>query len=281
MVKKYIYLTIFLLGISIVYNMFIIPIHLVSGGTGGLGVLLNKVLGIEPFAVIFFVSSLMFLLSALFLDLVSVFSTLYVVIVYPLLVKLVSFINFSDIFTGEDTLTLVLISAIITGFFQGLIFKMGFNIGGFSVIGEICNKYFKTSVTFVNFVINSLIVIIGAFIFGISNLLYALVYLIILRFISERVILGTSRNKTLKIISSKYKDIEDFIHDTLLHDTTIYKAYGVFKDSNIKLIMTTIPNRDLIILKEYVKSIDRHAFIFITDTYEALGQDVLIKESVK
>lgn len=281
MFKKYIFLTIFLLGIAIVYNMFLIPIHLVAGGTGGLGILINKLIGIEPSLVIFLASSLMFLLASLFLEIKQVFSTLYIVIMYPVMVKLVSLINFNGIFTGEDTLTLVLISAIITGFFQGSIFKMGFNIGGLSVIANIFNKYFKTSITFVNLIINGIIVLLGTGIFGISNLLYAIIYLIISRVISERVILGTSRNKTLKIISSEYKKIEKYLHEGLLHDATLYDTYGAYKDKKRKLIMTTIPNSDLIILKDYVKSIDKNAFIFVSDTYEVEKQDIVLKSSVK
>ena len=281
-ILKYVKLTIFLLCIAFVYNMFLIPIHLVARGTGGVGILVDKVFSIEPSITIFFISSLMFLLACIFLDVKQAFSTLYIVIMYPLFVKLASLINFNSLFQGENVLTLVIISAILTGLFQGSIFKMGFSIGGFSVLAQIITKRFKVSITFVNTIINGIIVLIGAGVFGIANVLYAIVFLILSRAISERIILGTSRNKTFKIISSEYKKIEKFIHDNLVHDTTIYDTYGVFKDKKRKLIMTVIPNSDFVILKDYVKSIDKKAFIFVTDTYEAKGQDLLIKkESVK
>ena len=125
---KYLKLTIFLFLLAVVYNMFLIPIHLVAGGSGGLGIIFNKLFGIEPYVIIFLVSSLMFLLSSIFLEVKQAFSTLYIVLMYPLFVKLVSFINFDNLSMGENVLTLVLISAILTGFFQGSIFKMGFNI---------------------------------------------------------------------------------------------------------------------------------------------------------
>ena len=278
---KYIKLTIFLFGIAFIYNTFLVPAHLVTGGSGGLGIIINKVFGIEPYVVIFFVSALMFLFSCLFLEIKQIFSTLYIVIIYPFFVKLISFCNFDTLFSGENILTLVLISAIVNGFFQGSIFKMGFNVGGFSVLAEIINKHLKTSVTMINAVINGVIVLIGAGVFGIENVLYAIVFLIISRTISERVLLGTSRNKTFKIISSEYKRIENFINKELTHDATVYDTYGAYKDKKRKLIMTMIPNSDFVILKDYVKSIDKKAFIFVSDTYEVKGQDVLVKESVK
>ena len=46
--------------------------------------------------------------------------------------------------------------------------------------------------------------------------------------------------------------------------------------------MTVIPTSEFTILRDYVKSVDKNAFIFITDTYEAKRQDVMInKNSVK
>ena len=151
-----------------------------------------------------------------------------------------------------------------------------------SVIAQIISRHRKSSVTFVNAIINGLIVFAGVSIFGIANMLYAIVFLIIARVISERVTLGTSRNKTFKIISSEHKKIEKFIHENLIHDATVYDTYGMYKDKSRKLIMTIIPNSDFIILKDYVKTVDKNAFIFVTDTYEAKGQDLLIKkESVK
>ena len=282
MFNKYFKLTIFLLCIAIVYNFFIVSIHLVAGGAGGLGILFNKIFGVSPSVVIFFVSAAMFLLSTLFLDTKKVFSTLYIVVVYPIFVKLVSLVSFVDIFKNENMLMIVLIAAVAMSFFQGLILKMGFNIGGLSVISEILSKRLKVSLPLINMIINGVIVIAGTSIFGVSNLLYAIVFLIVSKIVSERTMLGASRNKTFKIISSEYKKIEKFIHKNLVHDATIYDTYGAYKDKKRKLIMTMIPNSDFIILKDYVKAIDKKAFIFVSDTYEIKGQDNMIKkESVK
>lgn len=281
-ILKYFKLTIFLLCIAAIYNAFIIPINLVAGGTGGLGVLFYKLLGVEPYVVLFFVSALMFFLACIFLEIKQAISTLYIVIFYPLFVKILSFLGTSDVFSNENILTLVLISAILMSFFQGLILQMGFNIGGLSVLAQIITKKIKVSITFVNMIINGVIVLAGASVFGVSNLLYAIVFLIISRIVSERVMLGASRNKTFKIISSEYKKIDRFIHEVLTHDTTVYNTYGAYKDKKRKLIMTIIPNADFMILKDYVKSVDKKAFIFVSDTYEIKGQDVVVKkESVK
>lgn len=281
MMKEYAKLTICLLLIAFVYNSFVIPIHLVAGGTGGLGVIFNRILGVEPYIVIFFFSSVMFFLACLFLDIKDVLATFYVILIYPLFIKFFSLLNVNELFLTENILVLVLISAIIIGALQGLIFKMNFNIGGLSVLAQVFNKYFKISLTLANAIINGLVVMLGTAIFGISNLLYAIVFLIVSRFISERVFLGSSRNKIFKIISSEYKLIEKFIKEKLVHDVTLYDTYGGYKNRKRKLLMTVIPNSDFIVLKDFVKSVDKQAFIFVSDNYEVNRQDVLIKKGVK
>lgn len=281
MFNKYLKLTILLFGTAIVYNLFLVPIHLVAGGTGGLGILFDRLFGIEPYVIIFTVSAFMVFLSCIFLNIKNVLSTIYVIIIYPLFVKLVSFYDFSTVFEDENILTIVLISAIMSGFLQGSIFKMGFNMGGFSVISQIINKYFKVSIPLTNTIINLIIVFIGTFVFGIENLLYAVLFLLICKFVSERVILGTSRNKTFKIISSEYKKIEKYIENNIGSGVTVYNTHGAYNNKDRKLLMTVITNKDFVPLKDYVESIDRKAFIFVSDTYEVRSKSELIKQSVK
>src|SRR5699024_8548605 len=136
--------------------------------------------------------------------------------------------------------------------------------------------------TFINAIVNATIVVIGAFALGFLMILYAIIFLVISRMISGRVILGRSNNKTFKIISRSPVKIENFIHNELKHDVTIYDTYGAYKEKSKKHIMTVIPTSEFTILRDYVKSVDKNAFIFITDTYEAKRQDVMInKNSVK
>ena len=92
--------------------------------------------------------------------------------------------------------------------------------------------------------------------------------------------MGISTNKTFKIISNQYLKIEKFIEESLKHDVTIYDTYGVYDGKDKKLLMTVIPSSEFVILKDFVKSVDNNAFVFVTDKYEAKGQDVLISKEM-
>ena len=276
--RSYAKMTVFLVISAVCYNLFILPIHLVAGGTAGLGVLFDALFGIDSSITLFIISFVMFVLAYLFLDAKQVVATLFIALVYPLLIKATSGLNAIFLIDQSHVLIMVIFSAIINGFAQGSLFKLGFNVGGLSIIPLIIYKYAKVSVTLSNSMINAIVVIIGGFTLGFSNILYALLFLIINRTDSENVILGISKNKTFKIISSKYLNIEKFIQQELKHDVTIYDTYGAYEENDRKLLMVVIPTNEFTILRDYVKSVDKKAFIFVTDTYEAGGQDLSISQ---
>ena len=277
---KYGKMSLGLLILAICYNLFICSIHLVSGGAGGLGVLFNYLFDIEPSLVVFFVSFLMFVLAFIFLNSDQVVSTFFVALVYPLMVKATSGITDIVFIDISHVLLIVLFGAIFSGIGQGYIFKIGLNFGGFSVLAKIVNKYTKISVTMVNAVINGIIVVVGGFVFGIVMVLYAIIFIVISRYVSEKIMLGISSSKTFKIISSKYDIIEKFIYDNLGHDVTIYDTYGAYLNDDRKLIMVVVPTGEFLVLREYVKSVDKSAFMFIADTYEVKGQDISINKKM-
>ena len=268
----------FLTAVS--YNLFVTPIHLVAGGSSGLGVLCNYVWGLDSSLVIFIVSIVTFIIAIFVLDLEEILCTFVVTFVFPVFVRLTSDISSIISFDSKSTLVMVVFGAILTGIGQGVIFKDGLNIGGLSVVAKAIHKYTGLSVTYCNAIINGTIILLGAFFIKISMILYAIIYIFILRYVSERIILGISRNKTFKIISSKYSKIENYIYSKG-HDVTLYNTIGSYKGGNKKLIMTVVPTSEFIDIRDYVKSVDKKAFIFVTNTYEVGMQDQTIRKEAK
>lgn len=261
------------------YNLFLVPNHLVAGGSGGLGILFNSLFGIEPSVVVFIFCLFVFLLAVFFLEVDQILPTLFVLVFYPLFIKVTANIGFLITIDEGNVLLMVIFGAIVTGFFQGYILKTDLNFGGISVIAKVIYKYTNISVTFTNALINAIIVALGGFFIGFTMVIYAILFLIILRIVSESVVLGRSRNKTFKIITSHYKAIEKFIEKELGHDVTVYETYGAYTGDSKRLLMTVIPNSEFTLLRDYVKSVDKSSFIFITDTYALEGQDLSISKA--
>ena len=194
--KKYLRMIAAVLIMAVSYNLFVVPINLVAGGTGGLGVLFYHICGSNPSIVILISSIIMFILAIFVLDFEEILSTFVITLIFPAFVEVTSEISNIIVFDSKSTLVVVLFGAIVSGIGQGLVFKEGMNIGGLSVLAKAIHKYTGLSVTYCNAVVNAIIIVLGAYFIGINMALYAIIYIVVLRYVSERIILGVSNNKT-------------------------------------------------------------------------------------
>lgn len=280
-VKRYLLFTLLLFASAFIYNLLILPINLVAGGTNGLAIILNETCHISPSITIFVLCLILTIFGIFFLDFDDVLSSIFITIIYPFFVK------FSEILVANididinNVLLITIMAAIANGIISGLIFKMGFNIGGFSILGKILCKYKKFSVSEVNLVINLIIVLSGGCIFGFNMILYAIIYLCINKIVTDKFMFGISENKVFYIISDKYSEIVDFLRDELHHDVTLFDIIGKYSNKKMKMVICVVPNNQYYLVKEYVDMIsdDLHkAFVFVSDSYEVLGQDLHLKE---
>ena len=91
---------IFLITISLVlgafvYNLFLLPLSIVSGGTSSIGTLVYYLYDIDPAITIFLVSGLCSILGFMYLGKERTMGSIAACILYPILVKLTS--NIGDI----------------------------------------------------------------------------------------------------------------------------------------------------------------------------------------
>ena len=149
--------------------------------------------------------------------------------------------------------------------------KTGFTTGGFNILYQILHKYLKVSIGNASLILNSFIIIIGSIVFGVPSAIYAVISLFIASFITDRILLGISRNKTFYIITDKEKEVKEYILKKLSHGVTIINARGGYSNDKKKMIMCIIPTKEYFNLKEVVLKIDKDAFFLITDSYEAQG----------
>lgn len=267
MIKKnfhrYIYLTIANLIAAVNFNLLAKPINLVSGGSPGLSLIINKIVNISTSDIILIIYVITFILGVIFLDKKSVIGIIYASIIYPVFVYLTDDITDILMFNYSDVFLITIFSACISGVSNGLIYEKGFASSGVGILAPILHKYFKVSISIANFTINSVIVLIGGYFFGFNVVLLALVYLYISNFICNRIILGISKNKVLFIRSKKDREIINLLHDKYNIKVTIFNNKG-----DNKLIMIVLGNNSYLSLKDDLLKIDSDLFFTTSKCYE-------------
>ena len=174
--KKYLILILCLLISAICFNTLQYPNQIVSGGLPGIAIIINKYINISPSLLIFIMSSILFIISFIFLGKRKTLSSIISTFTYPLFIKLTS--NFYKI-PINNQLVIALLIGIITGISIGLIYKIGFNNGGISILVEIISKYTKISIPIISFILNIILILLGYIIIGNNMIIYSSTILLI------------------------------------------------------------------------------------------------------
>lgn len=256
---------------AVVYNLFLLPTNLVTGGSGGIATITNYVYGIDPALMILIISIACGVFSLLYLGIEETLASVVAIIIYPILVKTTAPIS-DIIFIGHsDMFVIAIFAGVIGGIGSGLMYKSGYNGGGLPVISQILNKYKKIPIAKTSAIMNTIIVIIGAMFFGWTNAMYAIIYIYINSLVINKILLGISKNKAFYIITKEKEAIKDYIIETLGHSVTIFNGKGGFLSSKSDVVLTVIPTSEYYKVTEGIKMIDSEAFFVVTDAYEVVG----------
>ena len=253
------------------YNLFLLPLKLVTGGINGIATITKYLYNINPSIIILLLSVSFIIIGYMYLGRERTTGTLIACFFYPLLLELTS--NIGDIIKIDtsDTLLLVLFASVLSGISNGLMYKSGYSNGGFPIVSQILYEKFKISIAKTNLVINIIIVLIGALFFGWTNALYAMIFLYINSIVMDRVLLGISKNKAFYIITDQEERVNDYIMRTLEHTVTIFDVKGGFLEQKRRVLLTVIPSREYYRVTEGIKEIDPNVFFVVTDSYQVEG----------
>lgn len=256
---------------AIYYNLFLVPNDLVVGGSGGIAIIFNYLFNINNSLSILIIALISFIMCYIILGKEKALSVAISTFVYPIFVSLTSNItNYIDA-NMSSMLLIVIVAGIMSGITSALILRVNFSNSGISTICLIVSKKFKMSYGKVNFIINSIIVIIGGFIFGIDKVIYAVIFLAIDSYITNKLEIGISNTKAFYIVTDKEKQVSKYIMKVLGYGVTTIDAHSGKTNKEKNMILCIIPTNKYFVLKEGIKEIDKNAFFLITDSYEMYG----------
>lgn len=255
---------------AVLYNLFLLPLNLVTGGTPGIATITHYVYGINPSIMLFILSFACVIISFLYLGKERTMGTLLALFTYPILVQLTSPLN-KIVSSEPDILLLVIFSGVMSGVANGLMYKTGYSNGGFPIISQILYEKKQISISKSSLFINVIIVLIGSIFFGTTTALYAIIFLYINNIVLDKVLLGISNNKAFYIITDKEEKVKEYILESLGHDVTVFDVKGGFAEKKRRVLMTIIPSREYYRVTEGIKVIDKNVFFVATDSYQVEG----------
>ena len=257
--------------VAISFNWFLAPNDLVPGGVSGFSVIINHLLGINKSIIILGLSLFLLILSYIFLGKNKTRGSILGSLLFPLFVEITS--NISEIIQIDTSQLLLsaVFGGILYGFGAGIIFKAGFTTGGTDILNQIISKYAKVSMGKSMLICDGTIVLLSGIVFGPTKLMYSVIILYLISYMSDRVILGVSDSKAFYIVTDEEKKIKEYVIKYLNHGVTVFNAKGGYKKEKQTVLLCVLPTKDYYKLKEGIHEIDPDAFFVVTDAYEVFG----------
>jgi len=261
----------FLLGLT--YNVLLTPNKLMTGGISGLAIIVGEISNFSPQIFIYIMSLLLLLIGLITLGIKETKGAVIGSILYPIMVSLTTplseyllpHLNFDHI------LIPVLLSGLILGFANGIIYRAGYNTGGSDILMKILSKFGKMPEGKASLIVSVILLAIGACALGINLIIYSCIVIFITSNLIDKIMIGISDTKMFLIQSEYYRDVREYIMKELKTGVTELEVVGGYTKEKAKLLLVVVRSQDYYIFKESILTIDPNAFFIINDCYEVKG----------
>lgn len=255
---------------SIAFNVFFIPNRLLSGGVGGLGIIIQYLTGIPTGISVFFLNIPIFLLGSKLIDREFTIYAFISMLIYSSILTITR--KLGSYFVVNDIILASVFGGIFNGIGMGLMFRNRTSQGGFDIIAAILKKKYNINISSGLMAANTIIVSLSSFLFGYKSAMYTLIAMYIGYAVVDKVQLGLNVKKNVIIVSEKADLVAEAILNQLNRGVTFLEGMGGYTHEDKKVIYCIVTSRETAKLKEIVEEIDPMAFFTINDVVEVRGK---------
>ena len=272
--KSISYLGIILLGnflYALTVKLFLLPCDMVTGGTTGIALGVQHFTGLSVASFVLFFNVVMLLAGYKILGRQFALTTVVSSFAYPLALGFLDEYLGSYVMTG-DLLLCTIFSGLGIGLSLSLVIRAGASTGGMDIPPLALYKLWRVPVSASMYVFDCLILLFQAVYNPPEKILYGILLILIYTLVLDKLLcFGTSKTGLL-IISSAADAIRQAILSEGDRGVTIIKGQGGYLQTDTKILLTYITNRELPKIETLVKSIDPECFMVVSSASEISGR---------
>lgn len=252
-------------------KLFLLPAELMSSGTTGIALVVNRLTGIplSGFILVFNIAMLglgWWALGRQF-ALTTVFSSLFYPVALEVLDRLLGSIQVT-----QDPLLNVLFAGLGIGLSLGIVMRGGASTGGMDIPPLVLKKYFHIPVSVSLWAFDFCILLAQMTYNQLEDLLYGILLIMVVSFSLNKVLLlGTSRTE-MKIISAEASLIRDAILSRVDRGVTILHGEGGYMHTPTEVILSVVSNHEMPRIERLARDIDPNCFIIVSQVTEVWGR---------
>ena len=270
-IKEYLLTTIGVALTAIALEYFFFPCDIAAGGVSGIGLVVNKVSGLDTSIVVLVLNILLFILAFIVLGKSFGAKSIYATVMLSVFMWIIEKILKPGILT-ENMFLASVFGSILLGMGAAIVFHQGASTGGTSIIAAIISKFTPIGIGISVLLTDSFVCLLAISVFGVDKGLFGFFSVILIGLIIDKLIDGFNTCKQVFIITSKEKEIVNHIIKNIDRGCTVLNGNGGYTGSDVKIIYTVLNSNQFIALKKHVKEIDPAAFLTVNDSTEVLGE---------
>lgn len=265
---EYVGITLGLILTAAAIDIFLVPNKLVAGGVSGIATVLHYTIGV-PVGMTMLVFNIILLIigTRVFGKSYSI-KTIYGAVGVSILVDILYMIL--PKVTGDPMLSAVY-GGILSGIGMGIVFKYKGNTGGTDIVAQIIQKFSNIPVGKAFLIVDGLIILMAAAVFGLKLALYGMLVIIVMGWVIDLVQEGLASGKIVYIISEKNQEIAADILHVLDRGATFLSSIGAYTGIKRNMIMVVVERKELEETLEIVRKHDPKAFVIVHDAKEVIG----------
>ncbi|MEA4825981.1 MAG: YitT family protein [Clostridium sp.] len=272
-IKEYVLITIGFSILAIAIKFFLAPNKIAAGGISGIAIIIKHFIPSVSIGVLMLcMDAVLFTVAVIVIGGKFGAKTLYTSLGLSGLIAILDKFIPSNVAVTHDLLLATIFGTFISGIGMGLVFNQNASTGGTDIIAKIINKFVHIDIGKSLLMVDLVIAVIGGIIFTPELGMYGVMAVVLNGFMIDTVIEGLNTCKAIMIMSSQNELINQYIIKELDRGCTMFDGKGAYSGNNISVLYTVLDRKQFIKLKNYIKEIDKKAFITVSEAHEVLGE---------
>ena len=250
---------------------FLIPFEVVTGGLGGVSLLIKYATGIPLWVTFIAFNTFLLAIAWFILGRKYVYNSLFSTIGLTVMLNITE-TYITEPFIADATMS-ILVGAVLCGIGLGLVLSANSSTGGTDIIAAMITKYRYISMGRTLTYVDVLVILSSYLLFqSLEKIIIGLVIIVILYYAVDMVINGSRQSVQFFIFSSQYDEIATHINSELGRGCSVIDGVGWYSQEPQKIVMVMTRRSESTSVFRLIKRIDKHAFITQTNVSGVYGK---------
>ena len=260
---------------ALAVKLFLMPAGLLTGGTTGIGLALNRSFGIPVATFVLIFNVTMLLIGWKVMGRKFALTTVVSTFVYPIALGFFEKV-FGDLVLTQDLFLCTIFSGLGIGGSLGIVIRA--STGGMDIPPLVLNHYFKIPVSVSMDVFDFCILLAQAVGNPPEKVLYGLILVMTYTLVLDKLMLmGTTRTE-VRVISERAQEIREAILAEMDRGVTMLSGETGYLKQETQMIFSVISNREVPKIEKLIHTIDPESFMVVNRVSEVSGRGFSMKK---